>query len=322
MKSTFKKLVISIIVILFLLIPSNFVFANQGSAPSSITLLAGVAGGTWAAIGSVVSQIFRDAGVKSSLEVGGGASNVIMVDRMNAELGMCATTDPPVARKGEAPYEEKHEDVVGVCALFTNFVHILVREDSGVTSIEELKGKAFASQPVGTSTQAVFSNVLSVYGLSEDNLKITRGGQTEGAALVKDNHVVGLTATTAAPSATLSEMAQFTPMKVLVISKEKAKELSEINNGYLETILPADTYPGQDEPVQGVRADTILITNRNMPEEEVYWITKTLIENLETLKTAHATMKNLTVEDMAVVGGVELHPGAQRAYEEYLDANN
>ena len=316
MKNAFKKLVISIIVILFLLIPSNFVFANQGSAPNSITLLTGVAGGSWAGIGAVISEIFRNAGVKSSGESGGGASNVIMVDRMDAELGMCATTDPPVARKGEAPYEEKHTDVMGVCMLFQNFVHIMVREDSGVTSIEQLKGKEFASQPVGTSTQAVFSDVLSVYGLSENDLKITRGGQTEGAALVKDKHVVGFTATTAAPSGTLLEMAQFTPIKILTISSEKAKELSEINDGYVETILPAKTYPGQDEPITGVRADTILIVNRNMPEEEVYWISKTLVENLEMLQSAHSTMRNLTVEEMAKVGGVELHPGARRYYEE------
>lgn len=316
MKRVFKTFAIFVVVALLLMIGFNGAFASQEKAPTSVTLLCGVSGGTWFSIGSVVSQIFRNAGINSSVEIGGGVSNVIMIDRKDAELGMTMTITPPIARKAEPPFEEKHTDVMGVCTLFTNFAHIMVTESSGITSIDQLKGKEFASQPVGTSTQQAFNDILSVYGLSEDDLKITRGGQSEGAALVKDRHVVGLTATTAAPSATLSEMALFTPIRVLSISDEKFKELSAINNGYVRTMLPAGTYPGQDEPVPGVRADTILIVNRNMPEDEVYWITKVLVENLEGLQSAHASMKDLTVDEMAKVGGVELHPGARKYYEE------
>lgn len=303
--------------LIVLLIGFSGVFATEVKPPKSITLLCGVSGGSWFSIGSIVSEIFRKAGTDSSVEIGGGVSNVILIDRQKAELGMTMTITPPVGREGGVPFKEKHIDVMGVCTLFKNFAHIMVTKESGINSIEQLKGKKFASQPVGTSTQQAFTDILSVYGLSEDDLKITRGGQSEGAALVKDRHVVGQTATTAAPSATLSELALFIPMKILPIPDDKFAELARINNGYVRTVLSANTYSGQDE-VPGVRVDTILIVNKNMPEEQVYWIAKTLVENIEELRVAHASMKNLTVEEMSKVGGVELHPGAKKYYEEVL----
>jgi len=317
-EKTTKVFLVFTIVLAIMLISTSGIFATEVNPPKAVTLLCGVSGGTWFSIGSIVSEVFRKAGTRSSVEIGGGVSNVIAIDRQDAELGMTMTITPPVAKKGGNPFKEKHENVMGVCTLFKNFAHIMVSEASGINSIDQLKGEKFASQPVGTSTQQAFNDILNVYGLSEDDLKITRGGQGEGAALVKDRHVVGQTATTAAPSATLSEVAMFIPMKMLPISDEKYEELAKINNGYVKTSLPAETYPGQDKDVPGVRVDTILIVNKNMSEEEVYWITKTLVENIEELRVAHASMKDLTVEEMSKVGGVELHPGAKKYFEEVL----
>lgn len=318
LKKTAKLSLVFTLVLVIMLISISGIFATEVKPPKSVTLLCGVSGGTWFSIGSIVSEVFRKAGIRSSVEIGGGVSNVIAIDRQEAELGMTMTITPPVAKKGGVPFKEKHEDVMGVCILFKNFAHIMVSEASGINSIDQLKGRKFASQPVGTSTQQALNDILSVYGLSENDLKIARGGQGEGASLVKDRHVVGQTATTAAPSATLSEVALFMPMKMLPISDEKYEELAKINNGYVRTSLPAETYTGQDEDVPGVRTDTILIVNKNMSEEEVYWIIKTLVENIEELRVAHASMKDLTVEEMSKVSGVEIHPGAKKYYEEVL----
>lgn len=284
--------------------------------PESISIATGVTGGTWYGIGAVLAEIFRKEGVPSTAEIGGGASNAITIDRGEAELGMVQTIIPELARQGKVPFEEKYENFAGVGVLFKNFVHILVTKESGVTSIEELKGKEFVSQPVGQGTQVAFSNVLQAYGLSEEDLLLARGSQSEGAALVKDRHAIGLTATTAAPGATLAEMALFLPMRFLEVSDDAFEKLVKINSGYVRMVLPAGTYPGQEEDVLGLRTDTILIVNTDMPEEEVYWITKTLVEHIEDLQAAHSSMADLTVEDFAAVAGLELHPGARKYFEE------
>jgi TRAP transporter TAXI family solute receptor len=143
----------------------------------------------------------------------------------------------------------------------------------------------------------------------------------EGASLLKDRHVIGVTATTFSPAATWQELALLTPIKILPISDEAYEELLKINKGYVRAEIVAGSYKGQDESIPTVSTETILIVNSNMPEDEVYWITKIIGENVEGLREVRSDMKNLTVEKLAKVEGIELHPGARKCYEEKFEIN-
>lgn len=295
------------------------VVAQPGIAqerPSQLTLRSGVAGGTWFPIGASIIEILSQDDVRGNAEPGGAASNLVAVNRGQIELGFTMGILPKLAQQGTTPFDSKIESVRGLAVMFPNFAHVMVRKGNGVDSISDLAGKEFASQPVGTGTQLVFVDMLETYGLSEEDLTLTRGGQSHGADQVRDRQAVGLTATTAAPGGTLIELASSHNMAFLGIDDEHFEAMRKLNPGYVRTTLPAGTYPGQDEDVAGVGTDTILVVSEAMPEEHVYWITKVLVENIEKLNKVHSAMRNLTPEGMAKVQGLELHPGARRYYEE------
>lgn len=285
-------------------------------APDQLTLRSGVSGGTWFPIGAGITEIFREQGVQANTEPGGAASNIISVERGEAELGFTMTILPELARQGAEPFPEEVGGTRGIAVLFSNFTHVLVREDGGVETVPDLDGKSFASQPFGTGTQIAFANMLRAYGLSPDDLELTRGGQTHGADQVRDGHAVGMTATTAAPGGTITELASVVDVRFLPLSDEAYDRMTDINPGFVRKTLPAGTYPGQNEAVPGTGTDTILTVSQAMPEEEAYWITKTLVENIDRVKGIHASMSDLTPERLAAVQGVQLHPGARRYYEE------
>jgi len=98
----------------------------------------------------------------------------------------------------------------------------------------------------------------------------------------------------------------------------KIKELQKLNPGYVKTKLPAGTYAGQKEAVLGIGTPTIIICRADMPADEVYWITKKVAENVETLRAAHSAMRKLTVRALSEVSGIQMHPGAARYYKEVL----
>lgn len=286
--------------------------------PKALTLVSGVAGGTWFPIGSAVSEVFRKAGVRSNTEPGGAASNIIALDRGSSELGFTMSFLPPMAKTGAKPFRKKITSVAGVAVLFDNFTHVFVLKDAGIRSIADLKGKPFATQRLGTGTQVAFSDILKAFGLGEGDLKITRGSQKEGAELMKDRHVVGMTATTAAPGGTLTDLAFSKPVKLMALSDEKIRAIQKINPGYVKITLPAKTYPGQDAPVVSIGTSTILVVKASMPADEVYWITKALADNIDSVRSAHKAMKGLTVRRMSQVSGLPIHPGASRFYKEVL----
>lgn len=284
--------------------------------PEQLTLRSGVAGGAWYPIGASMIEILNAAGARGNAEPGGAAGNLIAIEQGQIELGYTMTVLPALAAEGVDPFEQPVENIAGISVVFPNFGHVMVREDSGVTSFEDLAGQPFASQPIGTGTQIVFSDMLEIFGLTEDDLNVTRGGQGHGADQVRDRQAVGLTATTAAPSGTLTELATSHSMRFLGLDDDQFEAIREINPGYVRTILPAGTYAGQDEDIAGVGTDTILVVSQDMSDEHAYWITKTLVEGIASLNAAHSSMSDLTPEGMAAVQGVDLHPGARRYYEE------
>jgi len=315
MKRTFRKLVLFSLAFSLVAFFSGIV---QAEKPAGVTIVTGVTKGTWYPIGAVVADIFNKAGARASAEPGGGVGNIYAVSMGKAELGITTADLPALAKKGTPPFKTPAEGFMGFCFLFPNFAHIIVHKDAGVDTVADLKGKPFASQRLNTSSQVIFSDMLWAYGLTENDLKVTRGSQGEGVELMKDRQVVGQTAVTAPPSAAFTEIHALLKVKVLPLSEAAITKLVQKNPGYVKTILPAGTYPTQDQDVLGIGSDSILIVQEKMPEDQVYWMAKTLISRIDDLKKAHATMKDLTVEKLSRVAGLKMHPGAARAFKEAL----
>jgi TRAP transporter TAXI family solute receptor len=89
--------------------------------------------------------------------------------------------------------------------------------------------------------------------------------------------------------------------------------------GFTPTELPPGTFSGIDEPIVLPGSTTVMIANVTMDEDVAYRITRSIIENFDSIKSDLAGLRNWTLEraaDVELGGGAPLHPGAERAYRE------
>ena len=96
-------------------------------------------------------------------------------------------------------------------------------------------------------------------------------------------------------------------------------QLAEVNSDFelwSAYEIPAGTYPNQAEVINTIAQPNILAVRDDVPEEDVYLITKTIYENLPFLNNIHAATKAMALEKAIVGLPMPLHPGAQRFYEE------
>ncbi len=100
------------------------------------------------------------------------------------------------------------------------------------------------------------------------------------------------------------------------MSDEALKEVQKLNDGFVRGFIPAGSYAGQTEAIPTIITQSMLITNTKVSDDDAYFITKTIIEGLDTIKSSHGSVKDLTPVDMAVMPAIELHPGAKRYYAE------
>lgn len=81
-------------------------------------------------------------------------------------------------------------------------------------------------------------------------------------------------------------------------------------------VIPAATYPGQEQDIQTVAKSNLLVARADVDDEVVYQVTKAMFENLDFLRNIHDAMYETSL-DRALVGmPMPLHPGALRFYQE------
>lgn len=290
--------------------------AAEGTKPAKVTISVGNQGTPWSVVGAAISQLMAKEGIKSNTELGGGLSNVVTVSNNRTNTGFTMAAVLPMAYEGAKPFPKKIDNVRGIGAFMINTTHVMLRKNAGVTDFAGLKGKPFATQPVGNVTTLAFQLLLEANGLSEKDLNISRGGQNFGANQLKDRKVVGFTATTGIPSAAFIDAAQTMDIMFLPVSDEALAKVQKMNSGFVRGDIPANTYNGQTAAVNTMATRSMLITNTSVTDDEAYFITKTIVENLDTIRKVHGSVRTLTPEFMARPPAIELHPGAKRYYVE------
>ena len=287
-----------------------------GVKPGKVTISVGNPGTPWSIVGACIAQMMADQGVRAGTELGAGLSNVVTVSNDKTNYGFTMAANLPLAWRGARPYPKPIRNTRGVAATALNATHVAVLADSGITTFRDLKGKAFATQPVGNTSTYAFALLLETVGLGESDLQLSRGGQNFGSQALRDRKVVGYTATTGYPAASFSEASQAISLRFLSIPDEQLAKVQERNDGFVRHVIAAGTYNGQTEAIQTMATTSMLITNVSQPDDEVYWLTRHLAGAIDRLHRCHGSTRYMTPAWMAKTPAIEMHPGAARYYRE------
>lgn len=286
--------------------------------PDRITFLTGGVGGSWYSVTAGLSKILSDNGIATSLEIGGGNANILNISAGKAEAGMGMTSANYNASVGQGVFKKPIKNILGLATLFTEHVHTAVAADSNIQSYQDLKGERFASMPKTTGSQNNFEDILRAYGVGgEDNLDVVSRASTKtNVDAMKDRQAVGLTTTGLYPHPSISELAATLPIRLLPVDDSVLPQLVGLNAGYRRTVIPANLYNGVDYTVPTIGTDTVIMVPEDLSEETAYWIVKTLGDNIDALRASNPVFKDITLERMADMLVIDLHPGAKRYYKE------
>jgi TRAP transporter TAXI family solute receptor len=298
------------------LLAAPAVIGGAKARPQQVTFLSGPQGSTWYAIGGGLASMFGNVGVRANSEVGGAITNIIQVSRGEVEAGFTFSAALGMAAQGRAPFPAPITNLRGLMTFQVSMVHVLVAHDSGVERVEDLRGRPFASQAPGNLSQVAFADLLGTAGLSESDLRLSRGSQTHGGDGVKDRRFVGVTALSGVPGPMFMDVATSLPVRLLPVSDAQFERLREVNPGYSRMTIPAGTYPGQDELVPTFGTTAVILVHEDMSDDDAYFIIRTIGERLDQFRGMAAANAFLTHEIMSQVKGADLHPGAQRYYRE------
>lgn len=285
--------------------------------PKSVIIASGPSGGNWYAAGAVFAEVLSGGGTAASSEVGGGTQNIVAVGDGTADIAFVNYFGLQDAYNGVDPFTRVYDDVITLMALGTNNLYLIVPADSSITGVHDLPGKTIAVSSVGTTAYTMAMDCLKCAGIDpEKDLTLKAGSMSEGADQMKDRLVDGFLIMTGPSNATLMDIATSVDVKFLDIEKDIRDAMMAMNPGYVEYEHPAGTYKGEDNGFMTCCSKEGILVNASMSENDAYWITKTIVEGFEDIKTACAFYANITLDDMQNVGKITMHPGAKKYFDE------
>ena len=252
-----------------------------------------------------------------SIEPGGGVANVVAINGGQGEIGFSQAMPMVDGIAGNPPFKEKTKNVQYVASLFPHITQIVVLKDSGIKSIEDLKGKKINVGQKGLLTEEVARKILEAYDMSyEDMGSVQNLSFADAVEEMKDGRIDLMFWTVPLPFSVLTDLSQSKDIEMLSLPDDKIEELTGQNKGLVKATIPAGVYKGLDHEVQTIQSPLVVIANKNASEDLVYEFTKTVHDNLAELKNIDPALESVDTEDLPADIGVPFHPGAEKFYKE------
>lgn len=273
-------------------------------------------------IGAATANLWNETipGLEVSVEASnGGVQNLGLMQAGEAQVSVAVTSIISEQKEGLNKFEGKAYDGVRILtALYPNYNQIVVSGDSGIESLGDISGKRFAPGAAGSTTELETRLHLTQAGLSyPDGFKPQFVGFTEAVDLIRNKQLEGAWIQAGLPTSAVTEICTTAGGRLISVDEEVIDALTQQYPWYNRAVIPAGTYEGQEEDVVTTSIPITIIVDESVPQEQVYQMTKVFWENIDTLKKTHNALSQLSIEGAAKnLGGIALHPGAERYYRE------
>lgn len=299
-------------------------FVGSGAAlaqkPQFVNVLTGGQSGVYYPLGVSLAQIYGksipDARAVAQVTKA-SAENLNLLQAGRAELAFSLADAVSDAWRGEAEagFPKKLDKLRGLSATYSNYIQIVANADSGIKTLDDLKGKRVSVGAARSGTELNARAILKAAGLTYNDLgKVEYLPFGESVELMKNRQIDATLQSAGLGVASIRDLATSVNIVVIPVPAEVVAKVGDA--AYQPAIIPANTYGGQTEDVATAAIPNFLVTHSGVSEDLAYAMAKQLYENLETLYAAHNAAKNIKLENAVNGMSIPLHPGAERFYKE------
>ena len=293
--------------------------APAAHAETFVNVLTGGTSGVYYPMGVAVSTVIGEnvPDARTSVQsTKASVENLNLIAQGKGEIAFALGDSVKYAAEGneEAGFRRPLDNLRAIGVIYPNVVQIVASAESGIETLDDLKGKGLSVGAPKSGTELNARAILGAAGMSYDDLgKVEYLPFAESVELMKNRQIDATLQSAGLGVASIRDLS--TSIKITVVPVE-ASLVEKLGSPYIATTIPANTYDGQDEDVPAAAVPNYLVTSSEVDEELVYQMTKAIFENLDELVAAHQAAKEIDPAKAAKDTVIPLHPGAERYFKE------
>ena len=295
----------------------------------------GSTGGTYFPIGGIIANAISkppgsrecerggSCGVPGMIAVAqstlGSVANIESIERGDIESGLSQADVAFWAYNGSGIFKSNGAmaSLRAVANLFPEAVHLVVRTDSGIRRVSDLRGKRVSLDREGSGTRVDAILILEAYGVAPSDIELFSLPAGEAADALRAGEIDGFFFVAGAPASAVTQLANDSLITLVPIDGTEIDDLLWIYPFFAKDAIPSGTYFNVPR-TESLSVGAQLIVSEQLDDDLVYEITRALWnENTARLLGDGHPKGALIRPETALVGlAIPLHPGAERWYRE------
>lgn len=284
-----------------------------------VSIGTGGTGGIYYPYGGGVAEIWSKyvPGVKAVAEVtGASVENVKLAHKGETVIGEVMGDVAVAGYQGLSKFKGKKHNILSMAIMYPNLLQVVTLKKSGITDIEQVKGRNISSGSPGSGTNFMAEAVFKALGIPLDSYKDSRLSFTESANALRDGTIeVGVWSVGPGTSSIL-DLATTHDIHIINFTPQQTEKILMANQTYSSVELAGGVYRGIDAAVPTIGVWNVMICQKSLDTDLVYTLAKALFEHNDYLKKIHPSAAYTTPENAVKYSPVPLHPGTIKYLKE------
>jgi TRAP transporter TAXI family solute receptor len=298
--------------------------ATAEAQGKQLSIVTGGTGGVYYPLGGGFGNILGKElpGVIATAQVtGGSVANLQLIGSGKADIAFTQVDAAWDAINGTDKFTATGKlPIRALVVMYPNHMQVVTVEGTGITKVEDMKGKRVSTGSPGSATEVFALRVIEAAGLDpEKDMRRERLGVAESVNALKDHKIDAFFFVAGLPTASITDLATTpnTKIKVIDIAQYTAKMNAKYGPLYAEAVIPASTYKGMEADAKNITVWNIMAVTASTDEKLAYDLTRIMLEKRADLALVHKEALNIKPEwQTSSRAGIPWHPGALKYFKE------
>lgn len=287
---------------------------------SGYVMAGGPQAGQYARFADALRGVLHDKGIELlPLTTAGGIDNLRMLRRGEAVLALSQSDVAQQAVSGSGLFAKDGADIGlrALASLYPEPLHVLVRSNSEIYSLAELRDKRVSLGLPGSASRDTALAVLTAHGLSVQDLAAAPALDMQQALTrMRDGELDALFQVIGAPADQVRAASEALDLRLLPLDSEAITRVLQERPGTFAYTLPTGTYARQPDAVPTLAVSSLLLTDTQLTNREAEELVR-LVFSLDAhwLQRGSVQGSQLSPGNAQRGIGIPLHEGAQKALQ-------